>query len=104
MSSLHLGIVVASESSWPVALGLAAAALHRGAEVRIFAMADAVQPRLLTRHQQQILEIAERGAAIALCATSMDRYASSPPASTTLASQLDHAELLVWSNHLVPLT
>jgi sulfur relay (sulfurtransferase) complex TusBCD TusD component (DsrE family) len=104
MSALRLGIVVATESSWPVAIGVATAALQRGAEVRIFAMANAVQSQCLATYQPHIFDIAERGAAITLCATSMDRYGSCPPASTTVGSQLDHAELLMWSSQLVPLT
>ncbi len=100
----RLGLVVARADGWPTALGLALAAVQRRVDVRIFAMDLAVAAAQLATHGVAISSLAEAGAHVAFCATSLDDHHSVAPPGVELGSQLDHARLLQWATRVMALT
>ena len=100
----RLGLVVARTDAWPLALGLAHAALLQRADVRIFAMDLAVAADALAANGVALRTLVEDGAYVAFCATSLDQHHSVPPVGVEIGSQLDHARLLQWATRVVALT
>lgn len=99
----RLGLVVARADAWPLAIGLAHAALLQRADVRIFAMDLAVAADALTANRVALSALVEDGVHVAFCATSLDDHQSVAPLGVEVGSQLDHARLLQWATRVVAL-